>query len=79
MRVRSQKDWSAHVDAVLRSQHYTRLAEGLAGAPLEKALQQITADIMHICRREGLSWDKLLQQSATQCDLEERGSLKVAS
>ena len=64
-------DWSRHIDQILRSKHYTWIAEGLAGAPLREALMSITADLMHICRRSGLSWEQLVAESQRLCDREE--------
>lgn len=58
-----RNNWSRHIDQVLRSRHYTWLAEGLAGAPLEQALTEITADMMHMCERSGISWESVLEQS----------------
>ena len=71
MSVRNRTDWARHVDQIIRSQHYTWLAEGLGGDPPEKALVDITTDIMHICKREGISWVTLVEQSQAQFDEEE--------
>jgi hypothetical protein len=49
----SRADWFRHIEQVLRSKHYTWIAEGLGRAPLEEALVTITADLMHICHRAG--------------------------
>lgn len=68
---RVRREWSRHIDQVLRSQHYSWLAEGLSGAPLEEALINITADIMHICKRQGIEWESLLDKSQTQFEEEE--------
>jgi hypothetical protein len=74
MSVRNRNDWSTHVDRVIRSQHYTWLGEGLGGEPLERALADITADMMHICAREGISWETLLQRGQAQFEQEEATS-----
>ncbi len=66
-----REDWSRHIDQVLRSKHYTWIAEGLAGAPLREALTTITADLMHLCHRSGLSWEQLLAESSDLCATEE--------
>jgi hypothetical protein len=71
MPVRKRSDWVSHIDRVIRSQRYTWLAEGLGGEPLEQALVEITADIMHICQREGISWEMLLAKGAAQFEQEE--------
>ncbi len=66
--------WSRHIDQILRSRHYTWLAEGLGGAPLEKALTEITADMMHMCERSGISWEAVLEQSRELFRDEEQSS-----
>jgi hypothetical protein len=71
MSTRTRADWSRHVDQVIRSQHYTWLGEGLGGSPLEQALADIATDIRHICERQGLSWEKLLENSQSQFEREE--------
>lgn len=63
--------WERHIDQVIRSQHYTWLGEGLGGAPLPEALTDIIADVMHICARQGMSWEELLTRSQSQFELEE--------
>lgn len=67
----TRADWSRNIEQVLRSKHYTWLAEGLGGAPVEEALVAITADLMHICHRAGLSWEQLEARSQTLCEREE--------
>lgn len=67
----TRNDWSHHIEQILRSKHYTWIAEGLGGAPLKEALVSITADVMHMCHRTGLSWEELLSQSQRLCDREE--------
>ncbi len=71
MSSRSRARWDRHVDQVIRSQHYTWLGEGLAGEPLGAALTDIMADIMHICARQGMSWEQLLARSRAQFEREE--------
>lgn len=63
---RNRADWDRHVDQVIRSQHYTWLGEGLGGVPLPEAMCDILADIMHICVRQGMSWDELVKRSRDQ-------------
>jgi hypothetical protein len=64
-------DWSRHIDQIIRSRHYTWIAEGLGGEPLETALVDITTDLMHICCREGISWEYVLSEAARQYEQEE--------
>lgn len=71
MSAHNREGWDRHIDQVIRSQHYTRLAEGLAGKPLSEALTDIVADIMHICARQGVSWENLVTRSRAQFDREE--------
>ena len=67
----SRGNWSRHIDQILRSKHYTWIAEGLGGAPLREALVSITADVMHMCHRSGISWEQLVAESERQCKREE--------
>lgn len=71
MSAQNRVGWDRHVDQVIRSQHYTWLAEGLGGAPLPEALTDIVADIMHICARQGMSWEDLESRSRAQFEREE--------
>ena len=71
MPIERRAKWSRHIDQVIRSKHYTWIAEGLGGAPLEQALVEIATDIMHICKRKGLSLEQLLKRSAIQFEQEE--------
>jgi len=64
-------NWSHEIDQIIRSKHYTWLGEGLGGEPHERALATIMVDIMHICRRKGIAWERLLQQSRAQFEQEE--------
>ncbi|HLQ44144.1 MAG TPA: hypothetical protein VK137_05410 [Planctomycetaceae bacterium] len=67
----SRDDWSHHIDQILRSKHYTWIAEGLGGAPLRQALVSITADVMHMCHRSGVTWEQLVSESERLCEREE--------
>ena len=62
-----------HVNDVLRSGHYTWLSEGLAGEPIDVAMTRLTANIMHVCDRAGVSWDEVVQRAHEQfeTDLEQ--------
>jgi len=71
MSARNRARWDRHVEQVIRSQHYTWLGEGLAGEPLSEALTDIMSDIMHICARQGMSWEQLLARSRAQFEREE--------
>jgi hypothetical protein len=67
---RNREGWDRHVNQVIRSQHYTWLGEGLGGVPLPEALCDIVADIMHICARQGMSWDELVHRGRAQYERE---------
>jgi hypothetical protein len=71
MSARKRVQWDRHVEQVVRSQHYTWLGEGLAGEPLTEALTDIMCDMMHICARQGMSWEQLLDGSRAQFEREE--------
>jgi hypothetical protein len=64
-------DWSRHIDQILRSKHYTWIAEGLGGCPVDAALVSITTDLMHMCQRSGLSWEQIVAESERLCTDEE--------
>ncbi len=67
----TRADWFRHIEQILRSKHYTWIAEGLGGAPVDEALVAITTDLMHICHRAGLSWEELAARSQQLCEREE--------
>lgn len=71
MSVRNRAHWDRHIDQVIRSLHYTRLGEGLAGEKPYAALSEILADIKHICVRQGIGWDTLDADSQAQFEREE--------
>ncbi len=58
--------WQQHVESVVRSRHYTWLAEGLGGEPTELAMRCLLADIMHVCQQSGIHWDTLLDEAREQ-------------
>jgi hypothetical protein len=71
MSVHNRDGWDRRIDQVIRSQHYTWLGEGLAGQPLSQALTDMVTDIMHICVRQGTSWENLVTRSRAQFEREE--------
>lgn len=71
MSVGNRAHWDRNVDHVIRSLHYTRLGEGLAGERPYAALTEMLADIQHICVRQGIGWDTLVAHSQAQFEREE--------
>jgi hypothetical protein len=71
---RFRTSWSQKVDDVIRSRRYTWLGMGLAGEPLEEAMVSVTADLMHICERQGISWERNLERGRAQFEEEETES-----
>jgi hypothetical protein len=71
MSVGRRVQWDRHVDQIIRSQHYTWLGEGLAGETPQVALADILTDIMHMCARQGISWEDLAARSRAQFEREE--------
>lgn len=67
---RPSERWSQHLDQIVRSKHYTWLAEGLGGEPLDTAFELILADMRHICEREGISWEALVDRSQRRFERE---------
>ena len=76
MSIESRTNWSHHVDQILRSRHYTWIAEGLGGAPLRDAMLSMTTDLIHMCHRAGISWDELAADSDYLCRCEENQKTK---
>ena len=68
---RLQKNWSDDIDAVIRSRHYTWLAMGLGGESVENAVTSLLTDIMHLCQRQGVPWEDVLDISREQFEQEE--------
>lgn len=77
MNHRRRQGWSRHIDQVIRSKHYTWLGEGLGGETLPEALSCMITDIMHICRRQGISFDDLLAAGEARFAQEERDDSKL--
>ena len=71
MKDQLREGWSEHIDQIIRSKHYTWLGEGLAGEALPEALACMLTDIMHICKRQNLSFDDLLDACRKQFVAEE--------
>jgi hypothetical protein len=64
-------NWQHHIKQVIRSRHYSWLAEARDGEPIEAVMTDVTADIMHICKQVGIPWQRLLDQSRDQFEAEE--------
>ena len=75
---RCTESWRRHLDRVVRSRHYTWLAEGLGGKPLDEAMVTLLADIRHACEQNGVEWEEVLQESERQVRLE-RQELRESS
>lgn len=71
MALRNRNHWNHRVDEIIRSRHYTWLAEGLAGESAPVALADVLTDVMHICARQGLRWENLVGRSRAQFEREE--------
>ncbi|MEO8497617.1 MAG: hypothetical protein ABI614_21330, partial [Planctomycetota bacterium] len=56
----------------IRSRHYTWLGNGLGGDEVEVAITTLLADIMHICNRQGIGWESVLEHGYEQFQHEER-------
>lgn len=67
-----RQHWYRKVMDVIRSRHYTWLAQGLGGDPVDEAMVTLTADVMHVCKREGIDIDWLIEQSRAKFEQEER-------
>ena len=71
MQKRNHKNWLPHIQQVMRSRHYAWLAEARDGDPIDEVLRDVTADVMHICKRQGISWERLLLGALEQYQAEE--------
>lgn len=71
MRKRNPKNWLRHIRQVMRSRHYSWLAEARDGDPIDDVLRDVTTDVMHICKRQGVSWEQLYHQALQQYEAEE--------
>ena len=70
----SRSNWENHIEDVVRSRHYTWLPTGLGGEPVDVAMSYLVTDILHVCRRTGTSWEKVLEEEAARFEQEERNS-----
>lgn len=68
------RDWSRKVDGIIRSRHYTWIGEGLGGEDVPEAMSRIMTDVVHICRREGISLDELIAECQRKANAEATGS-----
>ncbi len=69
-----RSDWERHVIDVVRSRHYTWLPIGLGGEPVNIAMSYLVTDIMHVCKRTGIDWKKVLAEATSRFEEEEQGS-----
>ncbi|MBI1312210.1 hypothetical protein GC176_13045 [bacterium] len=63
--------WQHRIEEIIRSRHYTWIAEGLGGDEVSVALQQILSDAMHVAHHAGLDWDNIYQAAQQQFEQEE--------
>lgn len=66
-----RSDWLKHVREVVRSRHYTWLPSGLGGEDVESGMTWLIADIMHVCRLSGISFEAVYERARQQFELEE--------
>jgi hypothetical protein len=67
-----RKHWQDHIEDVVRSRHYTWLPEGLGGQPVDVAMSCLVTDIMHVCRRTGTPWSKVVADATARFEMEQR-------
>lgn len=63
--------WFEHVRDIVRSRHYTWMAEGLGGAPIDVAMRQLLTDIHHVCDMADIPFDDVLAESREQYENEQ--------
>lgn len=66
-----RRNWDRQVADVIRSRHYTWLGQGLSGDPVDEAMVTLAADVMHVCKQQGIDIDWLIEQSRAQFEYEE--------
>jgi hypothetical protein len=66
-----REHWLDHVRDVIRSRHYTWLPEGLGGEPVDVAMTCLLTDIMHVCRRAGISFEDVSEAARRRFEEEE--------
>ena len=71
---RIQRPWTRQIDDVIRSKHYTWLGLGLGGRAIDDAVVDLTAKVMHICKRCGIDFKHVLQRSQAKLEQEERAA-----
>lgn len=64
--------WGRRIEEVMRSRHYTWIAEGLGGGEVAEAVPQLLADTMHLAHRAGLNWDEVYEAARQQFEREKR-------
>lgn len=67
----NREHWLQHVKDVIRSRHYTWLPEGLGGESVEDAMTCLTTDIMHVCKRAGVPFDRVIEDARRKFEEEE--------
>ncbi len=71
--------WVRRIDEIIRSRHYTWIAEGLGGNEVPEAVHQLLTDTMHLSRRAGLNWDEVYAAARQQFEREEREAAESTS
>ncbi|MEO8493853.1 MAG: hypothetical protein ABI614_02200 [Planctomycetota bacterium] len=69
-----RRNWYRKIADVIRSRHYTWLGLGLGGAPVDEAMVTLTADVMHVCKQQGIDINWLIEQSKAKFEQEERAA-----
>lgn len=75
----ARQNWPQRIEGIIRSRHYTWIGDGLAGDAIPDALTQIVADAMHICRREGIDWQSIVEDGRRQFEEESRSQTTARS
>ncbi len=70
----SRTHWKDHIEDVVRSRHYTWLPSGLGGETAGAAMSYLVTDIMHVCLRTGVPWEKVLAEATARFEHEERNA-----
>jgi hypothetical protein len=71
MDIGTRDEWFHKIEEVVRSRHYTWLAEGLGGKPVEEAMATLIADIHHVCQYSRVPWGHVMADGRELFEREE--------
>ena len=64
--------WVRQIEEIIRSRHYTWIAEGLGGNEVPEAVRQLLVNTMRLAHHAGLDWNDMYAAARQQFECEER-------